>query len=149
MSGRARETLIKIPASAKEVLGLELFATVAAAVSLGDQMDAKQIKMFLGKNASAGSLVKASPTAPLVVALIASSWRTMARAVATSWVERVPAAANPAGATVAPDSPATWSRSCGDGGQFLSDAGSFFCFRGRKGIVKVAVTRVETKKRML
>ena len=98
LTGKGQETPIKPQAGTDEIHGLELFATVAAVVAVGDQSRNRRTITFLGNNAVAGPVVKASARAPAVCALIGSFWRTMARVGATCRIEQAPSAANPADA---------------------------------------------------
>ena len=60
LTGKVRETLIRPPAAAHGIYGLELFATVADVVLLGDRFRKRAAAAFLDNNAAAGARIKAS-----------------------------------------------------------------------------------------
>ena len=71
---------------------------VAAVAAVGDRPMEKRTMMFLDNNATAGALIKASSSAPIILALIESVWRIMASVAAACRVDREPYSANPADA---------------------------------------------------
>ena len=87
-------------AASNEIYGLELPPMVAAAAALGGQLKGSRIILFLGNNASAGYLGKAASRAPVLLALIKSSWRTMGRLSATRLIKRAPSRADAADALI-------------------------------------------------
>ena len=69
---------------------------VAGVVALGEQLRGKRVILFLGDNAAAGALIKASSKIQMILALEESFWECLAQLSAACWVERVAPDANSA-----------------------------------------------------
>ena len=80
------------------IFGLEMFALLATAIGLNEQLRGRGLPCFLDNNAAVGALLGSSSGAPVVPALIESFCGCVAQLPASCRAEGVSSGANPADA---------------------------------------------------